>query len=161
VKLPPAVDARLRSVLVEVVRFLLVGGAATVISVVGFNWLVNGLRSGTAPLADRPVLAFVLANLVAGCAAYAGMRLWAFRDRDLRDPSGGVVRFFGLGALTMAIPVLCLWVSRRVLGLDGVLADNLAANVIGLGLGTAARFWVFSRYVFDEAVPSEQWAPTT
>ena len=101
------------------------------------------------------LLAFVLANAAAGVLAYVGMRLWAFRDRRVSDPSTGLVRFFALGALTMLVPVLCLWVSRYVLGLSGPVADNVSANVIGLGLGTAARFWVFRRYVFDELVPVE------
>ena len=150
-----APGARVRRVLGEVVRFLTVGGLATVVSFVGFNALVHGLVLGRAPLADQPVLAFVLANAAAGVLAYVGMRLWAFRDRRVSDPSTGLVRFFALGALTMLVPVLCLWVSRYVLGLSGPVADNVSANVIGLGLGTVARFWVFRRYVFDELVPVE------
>ena len=150
-----APGARVRRVLGEVVRFLTVGGLATVVSFVGFNALVHGLVLGRAPLTDQPVLAFVLANTVAGVLAYVGMRLWAFRDRRVSDPSTGLVRFFALGALTMLVPVLCLWVSRYVLGLRGPVADNVSANVIGLGLGTVARFWVFRRYVFDELVPVE------
>ena len=141
--------ARARLLLGEVVRFLAVGGLATAVSVVGFNMLVHGVLIGSAPMADQPVLAYVLANVIAGCVAYAGLRLWAFRHRDVSDPLGGLVRFFGLGAVTMAIPVLCLWASRYVLELTSPLADNLSANVIGLSLGTAARFWVFRRYVFD------------
>jgi len=140
-------------VLGEVVRFLLVGGLATVVSFVGFNALVHGLALGSAPLHDQPLTAFGLVNVLAGCVAYAGMRAWAFRDREIGDASTGLVRFFGLGALTMAIPVVCLWVSRHVLGQAGPIADNLAANVIGLGLGTATRFWVFRRFVFDQPGP--------
>lgn len=146
---------RVRHVLGEVVRFLTVGGVATVVSFVGFNALVHGLLLGSAPLADEPVLAFVLVNAVAGVLAYAGMRLWAFRDRRVSDPATGLVRFFALGALTMLVPVLCLWVSRYGLRLTGPVADNVSANVIGLGLGTATRFWVFRRYVFDEMAPVE------
>ena len=134
----------------EIVRFLLVGGLATVVSFVGFNALVHGLFLGVAPLGEQPVAAFVLVNVIAGCVAYAGMRVWAFRDRQVSDPTTGLIRFFGLGALTMVIPVVCLWTSRNVLGLDSPLSDNLAANVVGLGLGSASRFWVFRRYVFDQ-----------
>jgi hypothetical protein len=35
-----------------------------------------------------------------------------------------------------------------VLGLDDPVADNFSANVIGLGLGTLARFWALQRYIF-------------
>lgn len=141
----------------EVLRFLTVGGLATVVSFLGFNALVHGTLVGAAPLAEQPIAAYVLVNVVAGVVAYAGMRLWAFRDRDAGDPVEGVVRFFVLGAATMLIPVLCLAFSRYVLGLTGLRADNISANVIGLGLSTAARFWVFRRFVFldaGEPVPS-------
>lgn len=131
-------------------RFLAVGGVATAVSFVGFNALVHGWGTGTAPMADQPIAAYVLANVVAGLLAYVGLRTWAFSDRDAVDTTTGLVRFFGLGALTMAIPVLCLWISRYGLGLSSPLADNLAANVIGLGLATATRFWVFRRFVFDQ-----------
>ena len=32
--------------------------------------------------------------------------------------------------------------------LTSPLADNIAANVIGLGLGTMFRFWSYRRFVF-------------
>ncbi len=132
----------------EALRFLAVGGAATLVSVVGFNALVHGILLETAPMRHHPVAAYVLVNLVAGVAAYLGLRLWAFSHRDVTDAVTGLTRFFALGAATMTIPVVCLVVSRHLLGLSGVWADNVSANVIGLALGTAARFWVFRRYVF-------------
>jgi putative flippase GtrA len=140
-------------------RFLAVGGVATIVSFVGFNALVHGLFLGSAPLEHQPIVAFVLVNLVAGLVAYAGMRLWAYRHLDSGEPMGEMVRFFSLGALTMAIPVLCLWVSRYALGLTSPLADNLSANVVGLSLGAATRFWVFRRYVFDGVATPEPSAP--
>jgi putative flippase GtrA len=96
------------------------------------------------------VPAYVVVNLVGGWVAYVGMRRWAFSDREVEDPVAGVVRFFALGALTMTIPVLCLGFSRYVLGLSDIWADNISANVVGLGIGTAARFWIFRRFVFVE-----------
>jgi putative flippase GtrA len=144
-----------RQILDEVVRFLLVGGLATALSVVGFNVLAHGFLWGDAPMGSQPVTAYVVANLVAGVVAYIGLLLFAFRDRDVANHATGLVRFFGLGALTMAIPVLCLWTSRNVLGLETALADNLAANVIGLGLGAGTRFWVFRRYVFEDVSAGE------
>jgi putative flippase GtrA len=81
--------------------------------------------------------------------AYLGLRMWAFAHPDTRDPLSGLPRFFVLAVVTMAIPLLCLWFSRYVLGLSSPWADNISANVVGLTLGTAARFWLFRRYVFD------------
>jgi putative flippase GtrA len=151
--------AKVRALLGEIVRFLTVGGLATVVSFVGFNALAHGLLLGGAPLRDQPIVAFAVANVVAGVVAYVGMRAWAFRDRAATDPATGLIRFFGLGALTMAIPVLCLWFSRYVLGLASPVADNVSANVVGLGLSAAARFWVFRRFVFDQVAAPEPCAP--
>jgi putative flippase GtrA len=150
VKTRPRLTAKLRSLVGEVVRFLAVGGIATLVSFVGFNALAHGLFLPGAPLASQPLLAYVIANVVAGWVAYVGMRSWVFLHRESSDPVAGLVKFFGLGALTMAVPVLCLAFSRYVLGLSSPLADNLSANVVGLTLSAAARFWIFRRFVFDE-----------
>jgi putative flippase GtrA len=146
------VGSEARRLLREIVRFLAVGGLATVVSVVGFNALVHGALINSAPMGQHPIPAFVAVNVLAGCVAYLGMRLWAFSHREVRDSVESVVRFFALGAVTMVIPVFCLAVSRYLLGLSDVWADNISANVIGLGVSTAARFWVFRRYVFLEVV---------
>lgn len=142
-------SGRARHLLEEVAKFLVVGGVATFVSFVGFNALVHGMLLGRAPLSEHPVEAYVLVNVLGGCVAYLGMRWWAFRHREVKDASG-VVGFFVLGGITMVIPVLCLAFSRYVLGLSSPLADNVAANVIGLGLGTITRFYVFRRFVFLE-----------
>ena len=149
----PRTRSGVRQLLQEIVRFLVVGGAATVVSVVGFNALVHGTLLGNAPLSQHPISAYILVNVIGGCVAYLGMRLWAFSHREVRDSVSSVVNFFVLGALTMVIPVLCVAVSRYILGFSSLWADNISANVIGLALGTAARFWVFRRYVFLEVVP--------
>jgi putative flippase GtrA len=130
------------------VRFLAVGGLATAVSVLGFNALVHGTLIGSPPMREQPIPAYVLVNVVAGLVAYLGLWLWAFSHRDVDNPAKSVVRFFALGGVTMAIPVMCLAVSRYLLGFSDVWADNISANVVGLGLGTATRFWVFRRYVF-------------
>jgi putative flippase GtrA len=139
----------------EVARFLAVGGVATLTSVVGFNVLAHGFLLGRAPLGAQPLVAFVVANAVAGVLAYVGMRTWAFAHRGGRDSTSGLLRFFVLGGVTMAIPVLCLWFSRYALGLTSPWADNVSANVVGLSLGAAARFWVFRRFVFDDVAITE------
>ncbi|MDP2014193.1 MAG: GtrA family protein, partial [Actinomycetota bacterium] len=52
------------------------------------------------------------------------------------------------------IAIGCLYISHYVLGLTSALADNLSANVIGLGLGTLFRFWSYRKWVFP-AVPNQ------
>jgi putative flippase GtrA len=58
--------------------------------------------------------------------------------------------FFLLNGVGLGIALACLGFSRYVLGLSGPLADNLAANVIGLALGTLFRFWSYRRWVFPD-----------
>ena len=62
--------------------------------------------------------------------------------------------FFGLNGVAMLIAVGCLWFSHYVLGFTSALADNISANVIGLGLGTLFRFWSYRKWVFP-ALPAE------
>ena len=56
--------------------------------------------------------------------------------------------FVGINLLTMLIPIACLWISRNLLGLDDPLSDNISANVVGLLLANAARFFLFRQFVF-------------
>ena len=54
----------------------------------------------------------------------------------------------------LLIALACLWFSHYALGLDNAVADNISANVIGLGLGTLFRFWSYRRWVFP-ALPDD------
>jgi hypothetical protein len=40
------------------------------------------------------------------------------------------------------------------MGWDSALADNISANVVGLALGTAFRFWSYRKFVFP-AIPND------
>jgi putative flippase GtrA len=50
--------------------------------------------------------------------------------------------------------VITLVISHDLLGLTSRLADNISANVVGMALGTAFRFWSYRRFVF--ATPKER-----
>ena len=146
---------RWRRVVVEAGRFLAVGGLATTVALVLFNALVHGLRPGTgdsAVLSDRPVLAYVIANSIGMAISYRGTRRWAFRDRPPHHIDGGRSAFVLVNIVTMGLPVLCLIISRDVLGLDDPVSDNVAANVIGLAMGVTARFWIFRTFVFRRPI---------
>lgn len=133
----------------EASRFLAVGGVATLVSLFLFNLLLHGYWLWHRPLlADHPLWAYVVANTVGMSISYRGTRSWAFRTRETRHVDGGRTAFVAINALTMAIPLGLLWFSRNVLGLTDPLSDNIAANVVGLGLGTVARFYLFRQWVF-------------
>ncbi len=143
---------RLRRLASDGAKFLAVGGVATLIALVLFNLLVHGFFGHTpGPMNEWPLSAFVLANVAGMLVSYRGTRSWAFRHRQVVGAAGGRVTYFTINTLTLAVPLVCLSVSRYLLGLDSALADNVAANVVGLALGTATRFWAFRRFVFVSA----------
>jgi len=62
--------------------------------------------------------------------------------------------FILLGGLLIAAG--CLSFSRYILDLHTALADNIAANVVGLGLGTLFRFWSYRKWVFREEIALDE-----
>jgi putative flippase GtrA len=139
---------RLQRLLSEGAKFLTVGGVATLVAFVLFNGLVHGYLGGPGPMHDDPLVAFVIANTVGMVVSYRGSRSWAFRDRSAVGVAGGRLSFFVINIVSMVIPLACLSFTRYVLGLTDPVADNMAANVVGLGLGTLARFWAIQRFIF-------------
>ncbi len=137
----------------EVVKFGLVGLVSLVVDVGGFNLL--RYAGGDGPLHDKPLTAKTISVTLATTVAYLGNRHWTFRHRR----RSGLTREYGLFVLLngvgLGIALLCLWLSHYVLGLTSPLADNISANVIGLGLGTLFRFWSYRRWVF-KAMPGTE-----
>ena len=137
----------------EAYRFLAVGGLATIVAFVIFNFLLHGFSTGwDAPLAGQPYLAFAIANVIGMVISYRGSRGWVFKDRPPRTADGGRLMFVLINLGTMLIPLACLWISRNLLDLDDPYSDNISANVIGLFLGMVARFYLFRTLVFRRPV---------
>ena len=139
----------------EGAKFLTVGGLATLVSFLIFNGLVHGYVDGPGPMHDQPLVAFVIANLIGMVVSYRGSRSWAFRHREAVGVAGGRVSFLVINVVSMVIPLACLAFTRYVLGRADPIADNIAANVIGLGLGTLARFWAIRTFIFVGPVQVE------
>ena len=142
--------------LFEGAKFLTVGGVATVVSFVIFNGLVHGYFGGPGPMHEQPLWAFVIANTLGMVVSYRGSRSWAFRNRSAVGVAGGRLAFFVINIVSMVIPLGCLSFTRYVLGLTDPFADNISANVIGLSLGTLARFWAIRRFIFLSPARVEQ-----
>lgn len=97
--------------------------------------------------------ATVISTVVAIAFNWLGNRFWTFRHQRhhhwLREGvEFGIVSLVGLG-----ITLACLYVSSNVLGFHGVVADNIAKNVVGLGLGTVFRFALYRLWVFKGHEP--------
>jgi putative flippase GtrA len=150
------VGLRWQRFLSEGAKFLTVGGVATVVSFVIFNGLVHGYLGGPGPMHEQPLWAFVIANTVGMVVSYRGSRSWAFRNRSAVGVAGGRLAFFVINIVSMVIPLGCLSFTRYVLGLTDPFADNISANVVGLALGTLARFWAIRRFIFLSPARIEQ-----
>lgn len=128
----------------RVVTFLVVGVLGAVVDLSTYNGLVYW--DGRGPMSDQPVLARVLATLVATVATYVGNALLTYRDR--RHSADRIVAYGVINVVAIGIQAACLAFSRYVLGLEGPLADNLAGTGVGLVLATAFRYVAYPRWVF-------------
>ena len=137
---------RLEHLVHEVAKFGVVGLASFVIDIGLFN-LLRGI-SDAGPLADKPLTAKIISVSVATTFAYFGNRFWTFRNRARTSMRREYVLFFVLNAVGLLIALGCLWFSHYALGLTSRLADNISANVVGIGLGTLFRFWSYRKWVF-------------
>ena len=133
---------------VELMKFGSVGAISYIANLGLFNLLVHFPIS---PLDDRPVTGSLLAGFVSILVAYFGNRFWTWRDRPRRAMSREIALFFVINGIGILISAAVLYISRYILGFQSALADNIAANVIGIGLGTIFRFWSYRVWVFPKA----------
>jgi putative flippase GtrA len=124
--------------------FLAVGGVGYVVDVATFNVL----RSSFAIVFLDPSTARVLAALAAIAVNYVGNRTFTWRDASRGDRKREVALFFVFSIIGLGFSLATLAISHDLLGLTSRLADNVSANVVGLGLGTMFRFWTYRRFVF-------------
>jgi putative flippase GtrA len=134
----------------ESVKFATVGSFGFVVDIAIFNALMYS--GGEGPLHDRPLTAKTISVLLATVVTYTGNRHWTFRHRARTGVAREYTLFFLLNGVGLGIALVCLAVSRYVLDLSGPVADNIAANVVGLALGTTFRFWSYRTWVFPAPV---------
>jgi putative flippase GtrA len=134
----------------ELLRFALTGGTAYLADVVVFNVLLLGADMA-------PTWSKVISSVVAIAVAFAGSRWFTWRERRSDRVGREYALFVLFSVLAAGIQYLCLVLTHHGLGWTSALADNLSANVVGMALATAFRFWTFRTYVFPpvrEAVRS-------
>lgn len=139
----PAKIIRLKS---ELIAFGVVGLLGYVTDVGLFNLLRFAGDPGI--LEDRPLTAKTLSVAFAMLLTYIGNRHWTWRDRPRDRIHREVTMFVVFSLIGLAISVGCLAFSHYLLGMTSPLADNIAANVVGLVLGTTFRFWAYRTFVF-------------
>ncbi len=139
----------------EMAKFGAVGAIAFVVDFGVFNLMRTGIIGGEHGLAEKPLTAKTISVLAATVVAWLGNRYWTFRHRRRASARREFVLFAVMNVGGLAISLACLAFSHYVLGLTSTLADNVAGNVIGLGLGTLFRFWAYRQLVFTTADEQE------
>jgi putative flippase GtrA len=140
----------LASLGVQIARFGLVGGLGFAVDLAVFNLLRATVLHPDA-LEAGPLLAKVASTVVAIAVNWIGNRYWTFGDQRTTRRGREALEFLAVSLLGMVIGLACLYVSHYVLGLTSPLADNVSANVIGLGLGSAVRFVLYRQWVYSPA----------
>ena len=135
----------------ELLSFGAVGAIAFVIDVGAFNLLVHAHVGGAAPLLDdHPVTGKIISSALATLVAYFGNRNITWRGLSTHSIHREMTLFFTFNIIATGIAGLSLALSRYVFGFDSLIADNLSANLIGVGLGTLFRFWSYRKWVFPK-----------
>lgn len=137
---------RFRALLGELTKFGTVGFLSLLVDLLVFNVVLSVLP-------DKPLTAKVCSTVVSATNAFVLNRIWSFKHRTRTTLRREYTLFAVLNAVGLGIALLCLAVSHYVLGFESRLADNIAANGVGLVLGTAFRFWSYRRFVW--AAPDE------
>ncbi len=140
----------LASLGVQIAQFGLVGGAGLLVDLAVFNLLRATVFHPDAVEAG-PLLAKVASTVVAIAVNWVGNRYWTFGKQRTTRRGREALEFLAVSLLGMVIGLACLYVSHYVLGLTSPLADNVSANVIGLGLGSAVRFVLYRQWVYSPA----------
>ena len=137
---------RIRRLLPEASKFLTIGAVAYVVDVGVFNVVLFG--SDTLLGEVKPLTAKVVSTVAATVVAYLGNRNWTYSARNGRHWRPELLLFLLMNAAAMVIALVCLWTSHYALGFRSAVADNFAANVVGVGLGTVFRFFTYRKFVF-------------
>ncbi|WP_309500472.1 GtrA family protein [Streptomyces shenzhenensis] len=127
-------------VVLEVVKFGIVGGSGVLVNFLLFNLLLNGLRWPA-------MTATVAASCLAMATNYAGFRFFAYRDRASRTRQQ-IALFFGFSGLGVVLESGLFYAGYHGLGLDGSLESNVA-KALSIVLASAFRFLVYRTWVFQ------------
>ena len=141
-----ALVERFRSLFHELAKFGTVGFLSLLVDLAVFNLMLQVLP-------DKPLTAKVVSTAVSATNAFVLNRHWSFKHRERTTLRREYGLFLVLNAVGLSISLLCLAISHYVLGFQSLLASNLAANGVGLVLGTAFRFWAYRKFVW--AAPQE------
>ncbi|MGL3198121.1 MULTISPECIES: GtrA family protein [Curtobacterium] len=136
----------MRRLIAQLARFGVVGAVGFVVDTAVFNLLRFTVLSPD-EIHSGPFWAKVVSTIVAIFVNWMGNRYWTFRDQRRAVATREGIEFVVVSLGGMVIALATLGVSHYAMGLTSALADNVA-NIIGLGLGTVFRFWLYKVWVY-------------
>jgi putative flippase GtrA len=138
----------------RLLSFLVVGGLGYVVDIGAFNVLW-----GREPFARwDPSVAKVVAVALAMVVTYLGNSFLTWRG-NAGTSARQVLLFVVFNVVGLGLSILTLWISHDLLDMTSRLDDNVSANVIGLALGTAFRYWSYRKFVFDRGQDGPRHGP--
>lgn len=126
----------------EVVRFVIIGAAATVVHMCVAFALYYGLNF--APLIANPI-----AFLIAWCVSYAGQFKWTFKDSGAKHKSSAP-KFFAVSVLSLILSQVVVWFTAEYLKLPFYLAMLCVVFSVPIVTFILSKFWVFRRAASGE-----------
>ncbi|NEL79485.1 MAG: GtrA family protein [Xanthomonas perforans] len=141
---------RSRGLVGQLVKFALVGGVGFIVDFGVFNLLCLTVLA-PAQVHEGPIIAKLISTTLAIAANWIGNRYWTFGPHRRSDSAKEALEFLVVSLAGMGVGLLCLWVSRYLLGFTTLLADNISSNVIGLILGSLLRFALYRHWVYHPA----------
>ncbi|MEW6906975.1 GtrA family protein [Trueperella pyogenes] len=138
-----------RQWLVEFLQFCTVGLGSYIVDVGLFNFLAYS--SAVSLPGDAPMVAKTLSVFTSIVFSWVVNRMWTFKNKSDKNRGHEFLLFLAINIGGLLIALGCLGISRFILGFDSQLADNIAANGVGLVLGTAFRYVCYRYFVFTKA----------
>lgn len=129
-----------RRLYAELAAFGVVGAACLVADIGLFNALAFGAGM-------TPVLAKLIGLAITGLMAFFGHRHITFRHRHGGGYGREVSRFLGATAATVILSLVPLFVARHLAGVTSIVGLNVA-NLVGIALGTVARYLAYRHIVW-------------
>lgn len=131
----------------EAKRYAVVGAIGYLVDVGLFNLLSVVLVGVT--FEYGPMLFKSASTVLAVALTYVFNSRWTFAHRTGRDSGFRRVLLYAfVNAIGLFLILVSLFTSRYILGFDSLLADNIAGNVVGVGLAFVVRFVMNRKLVF-------------
>ncbi|MGO1544663.1 MAG: GtrA family protein [Gulosibacter sp.] len=139
----------IKNFVAQLMKFGLVGGLGVVVDLGIYTLLRTSVLSPDVHEAG-PIVAKIIATLVAIAWTWIGNRFWTFRhDRATgQHATREGLEFLGVSLAGMLIGLLPLWLAHYVFGWNSLVVENVA-NLVGIGLGSIFRFALYRWWVYS------------